>query len=57
MIYHNGKQISAIYYGSKTVVAVYYGAKVVWQMVSSCFGTGHWINLKPWRNQDAWKNK
>lgn len=57
MIYNNGKEITAIYRGGKTINAVYKGTQLVWQAVRSCFGKGFWNNVKPWSNQDGWKNK
>ena len=30
--------------------------KLVWELVSSCFGSGYWNNEKPWKNDDAWRN-
>lgn len=57
MIYKDGKQVSGIYFSGKVITAVYFGAKLVWETVKSCFGNGYWINGKPWRNNDAWRNK
>lgn len=56
MIYKNGKELSALYIGSRAIAAVYYGAKVVWEAVASCFGSGMWINDRPWNNADGWSN-
>lgn len=56
MITRNSLSMQARYYGSKTVSAVYYGVKLVWEAISSCFGSGYWINNRPWSNTDAWRN-
>lgn len=48
--------MQARYYGGKAVSAVYYGAKLVWEAISSCFGSGYWINNRPWSDTDAWRN-
>lgn len=48
--------MSGIYFSGKVITAVHYGAKLVWEAVKSCFGKGFWVNRKPWRNSDAWKN-
>ena len=56
MIYKGTKEISARYVGSRAIAAVYYGAKVVWEAISSCFGSGMWINDRPWSNTDGWRN-
>ena len=56
MIYKGTKEISARYIGSRAIAAVYYGAKVVWEAISSCFGSGYWSNDRPWSNTDGWRN-
>lgn len=56
MIYKNGRELSARYVGARVVSAVYLGAKVVWEAISSCFGSGMWINDRPWSNTDGWRN-
>ena len=56
MIYKQGKELTARYIGRRAIAAVYHGAKVVWEAVSSCFGSGFWQNDKPWSNDDAWQN-
>lgn len=55
-LYKDGKQIEQIRYGSKAITAVYKGAVLVWQAVRSCFGSGFWVNKKPWINDEGWKN-
>lgn len=56
MITRNSLSMQARYYGGKAVSAVYYGAKLVWEAISSCFGSGYWINNRPWSDTDAWRN-
>jgi hypothetical protein len=56
MIIKNGKETSLVYYGTRAVSAIYRNGKLLWQAVRSCFGSGFWSNLKPWRNDEAWKN-
>ena len=56
MIYKEGKELSSIYFGTKAISAVYYGAKLVWEAITSCFGSGYWINNRPWSNTDSWRN-
>ena len=56
MIYKKGLEMSARYYGSKSISAVYHGARLVWEAITSCFGSGMWLNLRTWKNTDAWKN-
>lgn len=42
--------------GNKPIAYVYFGIKLIWSAVSSCFGSGMWLNDKPWSNDDVWKN-
>ncbi len=56
MIYKNGKELSARYIGTRAIDAVYKGASLIWEAVSSCFGSGLWNNDKPWSNTDGWRN-
>lgn len=57
MIFKEGKEISAVYIGQKAMQAVYHGAVLVWQAVRSCFGSGVWIEDKPWLDDEAWKEE
>lgn len=57
MIYKDGKEIVSIIKNSRTISAVYKGSKLVWQAICSCFGSGFWVNAKPWLNNEGWKNK
>lgn len=56
MIIKNSITMQALYYGTKAISAVYYGAKLVWEAITSCFGSGMWLNERAWKNTDAWKN-
>lgn len=57
MIYKNGKEITSIFNGRQAISAIYRGSKLVWQAIRSCFGSGSWVNEKPWLNNEGWKNK
>ena len=57
MITKGTKVIGSVAYGTKVIQAVYRGLKLVWQSVRSCFGSGAWINEKPWSNDEGWKNE
>lgn len=39
----------------RAISYIQYGAKLVWQSVRSCFGSGAWVNEKPWLNEEGWK--
>lgn len=54
MIGIGGKTLSALHVGKKAVTAAYVGAKLVWELISSCFGLGHWKGDEPWNGADAW---
>ena len=56
MLQVNKKEIIALYKQGKPIQAVYRGLYLVWQAVRSCFGSGVWINEKPWLNDEVWKN-
>ena len=55
MITKNHLTMQALYYGTKAITAVYKGAKLVWEAVSSCFGSGVWTSYKGWSDTDGWK--
>jgi len=38
------------------VQMVFRGARLVWQAIRSCFGTGAWLEERPWLDSDAWKD-
>jgi hypothetical protein len=56
MIQKNKKEIIAYYKQGKIFQATYKGIYLIWQAVRSCFGSGSWINIKPWLNDEGWKN-
>lgn len=57
MLFKKGKEITNILKGKVAIAAIYRGAQLVWEAINSCFGKGFWVNIKPWSNIDAWKNK
>lgn len=54
--YKNNKQVEYIFLGKKAIAKVCKGARLVWEAVRSCFGSGWWINDKPWVETEGWKN-
>lgn len=48
-------EVTAIYYARRVVSQVMYGLKVVWQKISSCFGSGKWIDAYKWKDSENWK--
>lgn len=57
MLNSNKKEIVSLLKSGKPVQAVYKGTYLVWQGIRSCFGSGMWLNVKPWLNDEEWKNK
>jgi len=51
-----GTKEATVYVGTHAVAAIYKGAVLVWEAVSSCFGSGGWDNQRGWSNQEGWKN-
>lgn len=62
MIIRNGQNIKNIYTRGLNIGKIYHNGLLVFTTESkdyessSCFGSGYWINVLPWLNDDAWKN-
>ena len=60
MIHYRGMNIAAVRYVSsgieKAFAALYVGANLVWMAIRSCFGSGRWIDNKPWIDKEMWKD-
>ena len=72
MKYRNGKVITEGHQNTKEFIdqiqqlvqkdigAIYKGSQLVWvtvyNAIKSCYGSGTWIQDKPWLDNDFWKN-
>lgn len=56
-IYKGGSSIGMVAKGRQMMSAVYKGLTLVWTGIRSCFGSGRWVNEKPWLNDEKWKNE
>lgn len=56
MIYKSNKEITGIHALGRVIVTLRVGTMLLWESVRSCFGKGFWINDKPWRDDNGWKN-
>ena len=72
MIYRNGKLITEVHQNIRQLIdqvsqlteqsigAIYKGSQLVWvtvyNAIKSCYGSGTWIQDKPWLDNDFWKN-
>ena len=55
-IFIAGKEITVVNAYGRTITAIYAGTRLVWQAIRRCFGSGWWVNEKPWLNEEGWKN-
>lgn len=53
---YNYHSIVAKFINSRPLAAVYHGLRLVWIAVRSCFGSGIWIDEKPWIDDELWKD-
>lgn len=53
---YNQHSIVAKIINSRPLAAVYHGLRLVWIAVRSCFGSGIWIDEKPWIDDEFWKD-
>ena len=57
MINQNRTEVTGVFKLKVPVQAIHRFGVVLWQAVRSCFGSGVWVNEKPWINDEAWKNE
>ena len=57
MAFKNQTEITGISKFKVPIQTVYYFGVAIWQAVRSCFGSGIWVNEKPWINEEIWKSE
>lgn len=57
MINQNRTETTSVFTNKVPIQAIYRFGVVLWQAVRSCFGSGIWVNEKPWINDEAWRNE
>lgn len=48
--------VERVTYNQKDIGTIRKGLEVIWEAIKSCFGSGFWVNEKPWLNGEGWKN-
>lgn len=56
MLYRQGKEVVELLLGTLPLSELRKGQVLIWQAVRSCFGSGGWINDKPWIDDEGWRN-
>lgn len=56
MLNINGKNIASMMINGKMIQTKHLNGHLIWQAVRSCFGSGVWIDEKPWIDDEAWKD-
>ena len=44
-------------FAKRVFLEVHKGSRIIWTGARSCYGSGAWDNIKPWLNDDGWKNE
>lgn len=56
MLAIKGKKIARLAIRGELVARLAYGGRLIFESVRSCFGSGRWVQKKPWLGKEAWKN-
>ena len=56
MLYKNGKKVSAIMLNGHKLSTLWKDGVMIWQSVSSCFGSGTWRSDRLWDKDEYWKS-
>ena len=56
MIWSEGAEFQNLAINGLYVEKAYLNGELIYIGIRSCYGSGAWINSKPYLNDDAWKN-
>ena len=56
MIVYQNRDIIGFMFNGKAIAEIRKGTRLVWEAITSCLGSGRWINERMWKNTDGWKN-
>ena len=56
MLNFKAKNIVQMMCNGKMWQALYRNGQLIWQAVRSCFGSGVWMDEKPWIDEELWKD-
>ena len=56
MLWRDGKEIEQQQINGCQVEQMWLNGLLIWQGVRSCYGSGAWIDTKPWLDNDGWKD-
>jgi len=52
----NGETVETQMINGEMVSEMWLNGELIWQAVRSCFGSGYWIDEKPWLDDEVWKD-
>lgn len=52
----NSKTVSAIYFLRIPITKIVLASQTLWDIITSCFGSGIWYEDRAWIDTDLWKN-
>lgn len=50
------KIIIAVSFMRIPITKIAIGSQAIWEIISSCFGSGVWRSDRPWKSVEKWKN-
>ncbi len=56
MLWRDGNEIGQLMTDGGQVEQMWLNGQLIYQGVRSCYGSGAWIDTKPWLDNDGWKD-